>query len=181
MNRLRIGYPASLAGKPACLSLAQEYDDDYCHSTTCVPAALFHSFAGHRTRTVWTGPLCTALQLVRARLGFDALHAARWDSSISSARCRGMGREQRNCDSRRRMPISGHVLRIVVHPCDTMRRSARPAYLSGEDPRQCARSQSGFHGRFFNNLRKQYVLFDTPLLEVSKRELDVLALLPRCH
>jgi hypothetical protein len=62
-----------------------------------------------------------------------------------------------------------------------MRRGARPAYLPGEDLRQCARSQSGFHDWFFNNLRKQYVLFDTPLLEVSKRELDVLALLPRGH
>ena len=100
-----------------------------------------------------------------------------------------MGREQRTCDSRR-MPISRRALRTVVHPYDAMRRGAHPAaaarrasglHLAGKDPRQCARSKPTFHEWFFHNFRKQGVLSDTPLPEVSKRQLEVLALAPGGH
>jgi hypothetical protein len=49
-------------------------------------------------------------------------------------------------------------------------------HLAGKDPRQCARSKPTFLEWFFHNLRKQGVLLETPLPELSKRELEGLAL-----
>ena len=131
--------------------LRSEYDDDYCHSTTCVPLRSFTRLPPERERSGQASLHCSPsypraswlrglLQL--AALALIALLAAEAWGVSTQLRLTHAHAYLKARPANFRPPLRRHA------------RGARPAYLPGEDPRQCARSQSGFHDWFFNNLRK---------------------------